>query len=104
MILEKVRVLFLRMAGNLVNALAEFGILVRQKICFDTRVRHLPVLAAIRRLINAARRDRDLDIIWILSVRDDRVQAKPAKTGSPFLSMRVFPKSAVQLPSLSAVM
>ena len=93
MVLQEVGVLFLRMASYLVNALPKLGILVWQEISLNTGVSYLPVLAAVSRLIYTACRDGDLDIIWILAVSYDRVQAKAAKSRCPFLAMGMFPKA-----------
>ena len=74
-VLQEVGVLLLGMTGDLVNALAEFRILVRHEISFHAGVRDLPFLPAVRRLINAAGGDRDLDVAGIFLIGDDRVQA-----------------------------
>src|SRR5687768_12342840 len=103
MILQKERVLLFRVTRDLVNALAEFGKLVRKEISFHALVCDLPILAAIRRLIYAAGRDRDLDIIRALLISDDRVHGEPAETRRPFFSMRMTPKTFVQFPCLAPV-
>jgi len=46
-ILQKIGVLLFRVPGYLVDALAELGILVWQKVGFYARVGYLPIVAAV---------------------------------------------------------
>ena len=69
MVLQKVRISLFRMPRDLMHALAKLGILVRQEISLHTGVRHLPRIAAVRRLVNAASRDRDLDVVFFGNYR-----------------------------------
>ena len=77
------------------DTLAELGILIRQKICLHAFISYLPFFTAVRRLINSAGRDRDLNIVRVLVVGNDRVQAETAKAGRPFLAMRRVPQTFI---------
>ena len=57
---QEQRLFLFRMPNDLMNALAEFGILVGQKIRLDAGVGRGPSRAASLRLVNAGGRDRDL--------------------------------------------
>jgi hypothetical protein len=54
-------------------------------------------------LVNAANRDRDLQFLRIVFVRDDRVQAQAAETRRPLFAVRVVPEAAVQRPGFAVV-
>src|SRR6185369_10427261 len=104
MILQKEGILLFRMASDLVDALAEFRILIRKKICLHSGIGHLPFLSAVGGLINAAGRDGDLDIVRILFIGDNSMNRAPTETGRPLLSMWMIPQSAIQRPRIAGVL
>ncbi|MBK6750461.1 MAG: hypothetical protein IPG67_10720 [Acidobacteria bacterium] len=85
------------------NALAEFGILVRHKIRLNALICCRPRFTAVGRSVNARGGDRDLQIVRVLFVGDDRVQTEAAKSGSPILAVLVFPEAAVEFPGFASI-
>jgi hypothetical protein len=64
----------------------------------------LPLLASIARAPDAAARDADEQLLRVLRVRADRVDARKLRSPTkPVLALRVVPEAAHQLPRAAAI-
>ena len=102
-VLQKERVLAAWVPRDLVHALAEFRKRIGQEVSLHARVRNVPRLAPVRRLINASGRDRDLQVVRVVGIRDYRVHRQPAESRRPLFAMGVIPKPAVERPRRAVV-
>src|SRR5260370_31611382 len=93
----------LRVHGDVVYAVADLGMRVRDILRPKSRVDRLPGLAAIVGAESARRRDRDVNSLRIARIENDGVQTHAARTRLPLGSSAVTAQAGEFLPVLSAV-
>ena len=104
MVLEVEALRIALVAGDLVDALAELGVVaVGEKSDDDAAVAGVPRLAAVVRSIDTSRRDGDQQAVGVVGVDEDRVQAHPAAAGLPLRAMRVVPQTRDEREAAPAV-
>ena len=92
-----------RVMDDLVDALAELGMLVRQELGAYAAVPGVPRDAAVVRPVDAAGRGRDREAPRPRRVHEDRVQAQAAAARRPLRAVRVVPEARVERPRLAGV-
>src|SRR5260370_28953566 len=92
-----------RRPRNLVDALAELGMLVGEEIGANPLVRSAPAAPSITRLVDATGANGDQDIGRSLSAEHDGVQAEPTPTGLPAGAVRMIEETLHQGPRFSGV-
>src|SRR5947209_2314921 len=90
--------------ADLVHALAELWMLVRQELCAHTFVAGVPRHPAIIGAITASRGDGDDHAVTIGGMGHDGVQTQPATARHPLGPMRMFQHSFDGAPTLAAVL
>src|SRR5260370_32299223 len=93
----------LRVHGDVVYAVADLGILVRDILRPQSTVDRLPALAAIVGAESARRRDRDVNSLRVDRIENNGVQTHAARAGLPLGSSAVTAQSREFPPVLSAV-
>ena len=93
------------MAGDLVHALAELGVVpvARHELRLDALVGGLPGGPAVASAVDATGRDRRDHRQRVARVREDRVEGLPAVPLAPLGPVRVVPQAALELEGLAAV-
>ncbi len=93
-----------RILCDLVHALPELRVRIRQEHRGDTGVGRLPALSAVARAEHPGRRDRDRHGKRIALVGEDGVQPLSAAARHPPRARRMLPERADQLEALAAVL
>ena len=103
MILQKEAAFTRGVVGNLVDALAELGILVRQELRAHTDVARPPCRAAVVGAVATAGRHRDDHPVLVRRIGHDRMQTHSAAARRPLWTMRMIEQSVDGAPALAAV-
>ena len=89
--------------GDVVDAVADFGVGIGNVLRVQAFVDRLPGLAAVVGAEGARGRDRDVNALGIARIENDGVQAHAARAGLPFRSGAVAAKAGEFVPVLAAV-
>ena len=91
------------MHGDVMNAVADFGVRVGNVLRLQTAVDRLPGLAAVVGAKRARSRDGDVDAVGIARIENDGVQAHAAGARLPARARAVAAQAGKFLPGLAAV-
>src|SRR6516164_10551514 len=89
--------------GNSVNAVANFGGLLRQIWRFQSAIDRLPGSSTVIGAKRTRRRNRDVHPLRVALVQNDGVQTHPSGPGLPFGSGAVATEAGEFLPGFCAV-
>src|SRR3982074_1503413 len=91
------------MHRDVMHAMTDFRVWIRNVLRMQTLVDRLPCLAAVISPERARRRDRDENSLRIFWIEQNRVQTHSARARLPLRSGAVAAQSGQLLPSLAAV-
>ena len=102
-VLQEQPVRVLRVARDLVHALAELGQRVGEEVGPHAGVGRRPGRTGVVGAVDAAGGHRDEHPLWVVGVRLQRVDRGTAEAGTPFRAVRVIPERADEAEVLAAV-